>query len=114
VIQAVAQGNAVARVVDHYLRTGKTEKLVTLPGYEVIEQPFDLEDYADAHRPEMPELPLEERQGNFREVEMGMDEETIQEECKRCLRCDLEWLEMMGLAYESMPEREAVEVYEEI
>jgi len=114
VIQAVAQGNAVARVVDHYLRTGKTEKLVTLPGYEVIEQPFDLEDYADAHRPEMPELPLEERQGNFREVEMGMDEETIQEECKRCLRCDLEWLEMMGLAYEPMPEREAVEVYEEI
>jgi len=50
VIQAVAQGNAVARAVDHYLRTGETEKLVTLPGYEVIEQPFDLEDYADAHK----------------------------------------------------------------
>jgi len=108
VIQAVAQGNAVARAVDHYLRTGETEKLVTLPGYEVIEQPFDLEDYADAHRPEMPELSVEERQGNFREVEMGMDEGAVQEECKRCLRCDLEWLEMMGLACEAAPEREVV------
>ena len=113
VIQAVAQGNAVARAVDHYLRTGETEKLVTLPGYEVIEQPFDLEDYADAHRPEMPELSVEERQGNFREVEMGMDEGTVQEECKRCLRCDLEWLEMMGLAYEAVPERAAVEMCKE-
>ena len=113
VIQAVAQGNDVARAVDHYLRSGQTEKLVTLPGYEVIEQPFNLEDYADAHRPEMPELPVEERRGNFREVEIGMDEGLIQEECKRCLRCDLEWLEMMGLAYEPVSEREAVEAYEE-
>jgi NADH-quinone oxidoreductase subunit F len=113
VIQAVAQGNAVARAVDHYLRTGETEKLITLPGYEVIEQPFNLEDYADAQRPEMPELPVEERQANFREVELGMDEGTIREECKRCLRCDLEWLETMGLAYEPMPERKAVEAYEE-
>jgi NADH-quinone oxidoreductase subunit F len=110
VIQAVAQGNAVARAVDHYLRTGETKKLVTLPGYEVIEQPFDLEDYADAHRPEMPELAVEERQGNFREVETGMDEGAVQEECKRCLRCDLEWLEMMGLACEAVPERAVVEV----
>jgi len=110
VVQAVAQGNAVARAVDHYLRTGETEKLVTLPGYEVIEQLFDLEDYANAHRPEMPELPVEERRGNFREVETGMDEGAIQKECKRCLRCDLEWLEMMGLVYEAVPEREAVEV----
>jgi len=87
--------------------------LVTLPGYEVIEQPFNLEDYADAQRPGMPDLPVEERQANFREVELGMDEGTIQEECKRCLRCDLEWLETLGLAYEPMPERKAVEVYEE-
>ena len=105
VIQAVAQGNAVARVVDHYLRTGTMEKMVTLTGYEVVEQPFNLEDYGDAQRPDMPELPVEQRRGSFSEVELGMDEGTIQEECKRCLRCDLEWLEMMGLAYESVPER---------
>jgi len=112
VVQAVAQGNAVACAVDHYLRTGETEKLVTLPGYEVVEQAFSLDDYGDAHRPEMPELAVEERQGNFREVELGMDERAVQEECKRCLRCDLEWLEERGLACEPMPEREAAEVFE--
>ena len=113
VVEAVAQGNAVARAVDGYLRTGEVERAVMVPGYEVVDQPFNLDEYADAQRPEMPELPMEQRQGTFREVELGMDEVTIQEECKRCLRCDLEWLESMGLACEPMPDREAVEVYEE-
>jgi NADH-quinone oxidoreductase subunit F len=111
VVQAVAQGNAVARAVDRYLATGEMEKVVTLPSYEageyaVVEQPFNLDDYAEARRPQMPMLPVEERQGHFHEVELGMDEHTVQEECKRCLRCDLEWLEEMGLALEPMAEHE--------
>ncbi|MCL0094996.1 hypothetical protein M1O52_00345 [Dehalococcoidia bacterium] len=53
----------------------------------------------------MPELPIAERQGNFNEVELGMDEVTIVEECKRCLRCDLEWLERQKLAFEAVPEQ---------
>jgi NADH-quinone oxidoreductase subunit F len=110
VVEAVAQGNAVARAVDHYLRTGRVEKLVTLPGYEVVNQPFDLADYADALPPQMPELSVEERRGNFREVELGLDEKAIQEECKRCLRCDLEWLEEQGLAFAPVPERQVLEV----
>jgi len=98
VVEAVAQGNAVARAVDIYLRTGQTERVITIPGYDVVDQPFNLDDYAGAHRPEMPELPVEERQGSFAEVELGMSEEAVREECKRCLRCDLEWLGEMGLA----------------
>ena len=109
VVEAVAQGNAVARAVDHYLRTGEMEKIVTIPGYEVVDQPFNLEDFADARPPVMPELPIEERRGNFREVELGLDEKSIQEECKRCLRCDLEWLEEMELAFDPVPERRLVE-----
>lgn len=109
VVEAVAQGNAVARAVDHYLRTGEMEKIVVIPGYEVVDQPFNLEDYADARPPVMPELPIEERRGNFREVELGLDERSIQEECKRCLRCDLEWLEEMELAFDPVPERRLVE-----
>ncbi|MBC8446249.1 MAG: FAD-dependent oxidoreductase, partial [Chloroflexi bacterium] len=97
VIQAVAQGNQVADEVDHYLRTGRVEKIKVRPGYEVIEQQFDLEQYAEATRPQTREIPIEERRGNFDEVELLFDEETIREECKRCLRCDLEWLETMGL-----------------
>jgi NADH-quinone oxidoreductase subunit F len=114
VVEAVAQGNAVARAVDHYLRTGEVEKVVTVAGYEVVDHPFDLDEYADARRPEMPELPVNERQGTFREVELGLDDAAVQEECKRCLRCDLEWIEALGLACEPVPEREAAEVYEEV
>jgi hypothetical protein len=109
VVEAVAQGNAVARAVDHYLRTGKVEKIVTLPGYEVVDQPFNLDDYADALPPRMPELTVEERRGSFREVELGIAEHAIQEECKRCLRCDLEWLEEMDLAFDPVPERPILE-----
>ena len=109
VVCAVAQGNRAALQVDHYLRTGKVEKIPVIPGYAVVEQQFNVEDYADAHRPDMPELPLAQRRGNFSEVELGMDEATVREECKRCLRCDLEWLETQGLVFEPMPERALVE-----
>jgi hypothetical protein len=101
----VAQGNQVADEVDHYLRTGRVEKVRTRPGYEVIEQQFNLEQYAEATRPQTREIPIEERRGNFDEVELLLDEETVQEECKRCLRCDLEWLETMGLEFTPIPER---------
>jgi len=99
VIWAVAQGNQVADEVDHYLRTGHVEKLVVRPGYEVIEQRFDMEQYYKAVRPQARELAIEGRRGNFDEVELPLDERTIQEECKRCIRCDLEWLETMKLEF---------------
>ncbi len=93
VIHAVAQGNKVAREVDHYLRTGRAERVMTSPRYQVIEQKFKLEDYAAARRPPTPMLAIEQRRGSFEEVERGMSEQAVREDCKRCLRCDLEWLE---------------------
>ena len=108
VIQAVAQGNRVADTVDNYLRTGRSELVVVRPGYKVVEQQFDLEQYAEATRPQTWEIPIEERRGNFDEVELLFDKETIQEECKRCLRCDLEWLETMELEHTPVPDRELV------
>jgi NADH-quinone oxidoreductase subunit F len=109
VIQAVAQGNQVADTVDNYLRTGRSELLVIRPGYEIIEQQFDMEQYAEAVRPKKREIPVEERRGNFDEVELLFDENIIQEECKRCLRCDLEWLEAMRLEHKPVPKREPVD-----
>jgi len=109
VIQAVAQGNQVADGVDHYLRAGCVEKVVVRPGYEVIEQRFDMEQYYKAVRPGMRELAIEERRGNFNEVELLFDERTVQEECKRCIRCDLEWLETMGLELVPAAERVLVQ-----
>jgi hypothetical protein len=107
VIHAVAQGNEVASSVDKYLRTGTTDKEASMPGYEAVEQLFDLDDYADARRPETIELSVKEREGNFEEVEACLPESAVREECKRCLRCDLEWLEMRSLPLEPKPDRPA-------
>jgi len=98
VIQAVAQGNLVAVAVDRWLKTGE----LTKPHYETprpdIVQLYNLDDYANARRPVMPEIGVAERAGNFREVEPGYDERTAREEAKRCLRCDLEWLDLMKIS----------------
>ena len=58
---------------------------------------YSKERHAEAPRLQTRELPVEKRRGSFDEVELTLDEETIREECKRCLRCDLEWLETMEL-----------------
>jgi NADPH-dependent glutamate synthase beta subunit-like oxidoreductase len=36
------------------------------------------------------------REQGFAEVELGYDEATAREEARRCLRCDLEWLQKVG------------------
>ena len=88
----------MAVAVDHWLQTGEFAR----PAYETprhdIAQYTNLDDYADARRPVPPEISVTSRQGNFKEVELGFDEDTAREEAKRCLRCDLEWLDVMGIA----------------
>ncbi|MGQ9585519.1 MAG: NADH-quinone oxidoreductase subunit NuoF [Anaerolineae bacterium] len=96
IIEAVAQGNRVAATVDHYLRTGKVERVDYNPPYHYPELTWSMEDYADAARPESKHLDMAARRGSFEEVELLLEEKTVREECKRCLRCDLEWLESMG------------------
>jgi len=51
-------------------------------------------------------LPAAQRR-SFDEVELTLPEETIREECKRCLRCDLEWLDMRKLPPTPQPDRTA-------
>jgi len=96
VIEAVAQGNRVAMAVDHYLRTGQVEKVDYNPPYHYPALTWNVDAYAEAKRPAPKFLDVAARRGNFQEVELLLDEETIREECKRCLRCDLEWLESVG------------------
>jgi NADPH-dependent glutamate synthase beta subunit-like oxidoreductase len=104
VIQAVAHGNQVAVAVDKWLKAGGATTnwaAQPKPRYETqrpdIVQLYNLDDYANALRPHVSELPVAERQGGFREVELGYDEHTAREEAKRCLRCDLEWLDVMRI-----------------
>jgi NADH-quinone oxidoreductase subunit F len=102
VVQSVAHGNQVALTVDHWLQSGELGGVYYHPIRHDIPQLFNPEEYADARRPAPRILSPEERltRHDFSEVEEVYDAQTMQEECKRCLRCDLEWLERIG---EPMP-----------
>jgi NADH-quinone oxidoreductase subunit F len=97
IVQAIAQGNLAAVAVDEWLRTGQTPKPRFITPRHDIAPLHNLDDFAGAHRPPIPKLELAQREGNFREVELGLNEAAAQAEAKRCLRCDLEWLDRVGL-----------------
>jgi formate dehydrogenase beta subunit len=106
VIHAVAQGHKVALAVDKWLQTGQLDRVVYKSKRHDIAQYFNMTDYAQALRPVPRALPSEWRSwSGFTEIEMGFDEIMAQEEAKRCLRCDLEWLERIG---EPIPQPEKV------
>ncbi len=97
IVQAIAHGNLVALAVDEWLRTGKLIKPRFATARHDIALTHNLEDFATVHRPQNPRRPLAERENNFKEVELGYAEDIARGEAKRCLRCDLEWLDLMGL-----------------
>jgi len=90
VIEAVAQGNKVAQAVDDYLQEGEQASKESWLAYDEVPLAYNMEDYAEAKRAEMPVQEPEMRRSNWREVELGLPEAACREECKRCLRCDLE------------------------
>ena len=90
VIEAVSQGNKVALAVDQYLRHGKPESKEEWLAYRTVELTYNMEDYAEAKRPEMPVRPPQARAQSFDEVELGFAEKVACQEAKRCLRCDLD------------------------
>jgi NADPH-dependent glutamate synthase beta subunit-like oxidoreductase len=98
VVASVGHGNLVAKAVDAYLTTGELTEVSVKPIRHDIPQLFDLDNYADARRPQPIMLAPDARGalGRFEEVEQCLPERVVQEECKRCLRCDLEWLERIG------------------
>ena len=90
VIEAVAQGNNVAMAVDAYLQDGRPESKEEWLAYREVELTYNMEDYADAKRAEMPTQTPKKRSKNFGEVELGLEAKVACAEAKRCLRCDLE------------------------
>jgi len=87
VIGAVAAGKeaaeSIVRYVDGKDMVADREPIrVDNPDYRPV--PENLPYKA---RPEMPELPVEKRQGNFDEVELGLDEAAGKEEAYRCINC---------------------------
>jgi len=90
VIEAVAQGNKVAQAVDAYLQEGEPISKEKWLAYDTVPLTYKMEDYAEATRAAMPVQEPAARRTNWREVELGFSEMACREECKRCLRCDLE------------------------
>ena len=97
IVQAIGQGNLVAIAVDQWLRTGHADRPKLLTPRHDVSLKYDLEQFASVKRAVNPKLPVAEREDNFREVEMGIDEAAARREAQRCLRCDLEWLDVMRL-----------------
>jgi NADH-quinone oxidoreductase subunit F len=97
VVEAVDQGNKVALSVDAYLKGELKERQKFTTPWREIPQLYNMEDYAEAGRPVVRHLAVEKSIRCFEEVEASFDEHTAREECKRCLRCDLEWSKSMGL-----------------
>ncbi|MCW4020849.1 MAG: FAD-dependent oxidoreductase, partial [Candidatus Bathyarchaeota archaeon] len=89
IVEAVASGREAAFAVDRYL--GGTETLEDR--FVEVEEPNPwlgkVEKFGYKQSVQMPSLPIEERRGNFAEVELGYDEKMAREEASRCLRCDL-------------------------
>ena len=91
VVNAIATGKKAASVIDRYLR-GESMAVaseVKLP--RVFIEPADVSDEERdaARRAEQAHIPLEAREKNFAEVELGLTEEQARAEARRCLRCDL-------------------------
>jgi NADPH-dependent glutamate synthase beta subunit-like oxidoreductase len=95
VIEAVAAGRRGANAIDKYLRgdTSRVEMYDLKPSVieeEVSKKEEEEETWEPQFRPETPHLPLQERKGSFKEIELNFSEEKARQEAKRCLRCDLE------------------------
>ncbi|MDH5466755.1 MAG: FAD-dependent oxidoreductase [Candidatus Aminicenantes bacterium] len=93
VLQAMEAGNIAADSINRYIRGEPFEKeykplesVMKVPPVELTEEEITKE----MDRSEMPSLSIKERNGNFKEVELGITKEQAMKEARRCLRCDLE------------------------
>jgi NADH-quinone oxidoreductase subunit F len=95
VTAAMAHGKIAAKMIHKYVQEQPVEweYKVTRPALHVEAIELTDKEIEEMQKPAMPMLPVQERSGNFREVELGLTEEMAIKEAKRCLRCDLELIE---------------------
>jgi NADH-quinone oxidoreductase subunit F len=99
VVEVMAAGKVAAESIHKYLRGQPVKRSykVTRPAFAIEPLEFDPDEIPES-RVEVPRIPVAARIGNFREVELCLDDEPAMNECKRCLRCDLEALGGAGLS----------------
>ncbi|MFA5026246.1 MAG: FAD-dependent oxidoreductase [Candidatus Methylomirabilota bacterium] len=91
-VWAVGSGRLAAIAMDQYLRSqpvvGKPRTFQVAMGTTPQEVPAArYEGFTRAPRPQMPELPPDQRVTSFREVELGLTPAMAREEARRCLAC---------------------------
>ncbi|MEW6265692.1 MAG: FAD-dependent oxidoreductase [Thermodesulfobacteriota bacterium] len=90
VVEAVGSGRRAAEAMDRYLRgfpVKPAQRFIFSKGQLKEVDQANFEDRPRLERVKMPELPVVERQHNFREVETGLSEEQARAEAQRCLSC---------------------------
>ena len=91
VIEAVAQGNRVAKEVEVFIATGSRAKVDIPLEPRLPPLTWSMEAHSDTPRLRIALAPVAARAGSFAEVEQPAGEAEVRTECRRCLRCDLEW-----------------------
>lgn len=92
VIKAISDGKIAASMIHKYINGEpiRREYKVTRPAMRVEAVELTEEEIEAVEENVMPVLLVEEREQNFKEVELGFSEEMAVREARRCFRCDLE------------------------
>ncbi len=91
VVEAIGGGKRAADAIDRYLRGIPQPKMPPVPvrrgRVDFIEVPASTK--MVLMRPKMPMLNDERRRVTFQQAELGYPENSVREEARRCLRCDI-------------------------
>jgi NADH-quinone oxidoreductase subunit F len=95
VTAAMGHGKIAAEMIHKHIQGLPVEQeyKVTRPAIHVEAVELTDKEIEELQKPAVPLLSLDERSGNFKEVELGFTEQMAIAEAKRCLRCDLELVE---------------------
>ncbi|MBI4776747.1 MAG: FAD-dependent oxidoreductase [Deltaproteobacteria bacterium] len=89
-VEAIGSGRRAAEAIDRFLRGLPLTPPAPFLFSKGILKEVDEANFAQREkipREKMPELPVEDREGNFREIELGLTEEQARTEANRCLSC---------------------------
>ncbi|WKZ17710.1 MAG: NAD(P)-binding protein [Candidatus Jettenia sp. CY-1] len=91
VIECIAQGHVAAKAIDRFIRGEEVQEPKKKAWVTLLDSEFDLreENYDAVPRQQMQMLPVEDREGTFNLVELGLTEAQVKIEALRCLKCDL-------------------------
>jgi NADH-quinone oxidoreductase subunit F len=116
VTTAMSTAKIAASFIHKYLRGEKLlrEYAPTRPSVLVAPIAVSEEETAQATRAEIPRLPAEQRRDTFAEVELGLAEEAVVREARRCLRCDWELQKRLRLEAEALGQGKEAEGVQEV